>query len=71
MFKRRFLPILSTKSHFQILCGHENGSRSNWKQEIQGIKLHTITNHTTKDNNTNNLLITENKSQIYQNRRLD
>ena len=37
MFKSQFLPILSTKSHFQALRGHENESRSEWKQEIQGI----------------------------------
>ena len=35
------------------------------------IKLHTIKKHTNKDNNTNSSLITENESQIYQNRRLD
>ena len=37
MFKSRFLPILSTKSHFQALRGRGNWSRSDWKQEIIGI----------------------------------
>ena len=37
MLKNRFLLILSTKSHFQTLLEHINESRSEGKQEIQGL----------------------------------
>ena len=37
MFKSQFLPILSTKSHFQALRGRENESGSDLKLEIQEI----------------------------------
>ena len=37
MFKSQFLPIILMKSHFQALHGCGSWSRSDWKQDIQGI----------------------------------
>ena len=38
LHSRFFLPILSMKSHFQTLLGCANESRSEGKQEIQGLR---------------------------------
>ena len=42
VFKRRILPILSTKSHLRTLLGHGNESRRGRKEEIQGFICQNI-----------------------------